>query len=453
MSYETQFNQQQHQEDFDIGYKNINDGFANTPDEYFYDRDEFLISEATPKTTGANLSGVDRTYDQDNGYVEDVNNDENFFLDFNTKSERKISHHFSLSTDDLNRDYPIRRAACTSCALCEANGIISRNKDGGFPLRKVASCSICTWDIEEQFSFSSASEGEEEDEEEDQDNDDDDDEGVEEIKEEEEIEGGAIEYVDNYAENEPPPSPIRKRRNSYTRAMEDSDLDLLTNFENQSAAKLNTSTVDIIVSRSPPDGGEEEVYITEETENTENKKSKKSIEKKNKKNNKLKKSNKAPKLEVNKQQTSFERKVSQEFDEIFGKVRQSPNTSFDDGSDEFDLNFSRGSLNSDNKHSSPFNKSKRGSFRKIIRTPTFLRRNKKSKLDTSRSKSVEQLYTNSNLRLDPMEEIGMKKAISSLEMSSFLREEIDEDLCIDEHINEKWINYLNNLGGTAIFGG
>jgi len=404
-----------HRELFNGHEQNI---FNNNEEEqgegYYYDEGEF-IDEHNNDTNINNESnnGITSQHEDALTTFEEQLTDTDFFVD---DQESKRNSHLYSSTDDIGREFPIRKSSCIACALCEANANVKRKHEGGFPLRKVASCSICTWDIEEfdfeedlcngeDQSYNSSSDKEENEEE-----------------EEEEEEDGSLDCTDqNDGESIPLP---RQRSNSYSRAMED---ELSYNGLDSSAlVDTSDSTFDTsLQKRLPPDGGEIEIEIDEV----------KPREKAFKSSSPLTKSERKKRLRT--PQTSIEQKISQELDEIFGKLHRSPQQSFED-EDTFDLDF-------DPKGGSK--RSKRGSFRKLIKTPSFLKRHKKSKLDSSKSRSVEYLYTSEPLSID------MKKSVSTMDMSTYYQDIEDEREQLDLHINEAYIEYLNSIGGSMIFSG
>ena len=418
-----------------------NDSEYNDDNDYFYDRDDFLNQEYQGGDNNQDSLSFDvlkaaKQLEEEHEQKQQVSNrqlsneeeqDENFLQ---VESNIQRSHQFAFSTDDLNRTYPIRKSSCISCALCEANGNgnVARNKDGGFPLRKVASCSICTWDIEEKefdIALSSSEDSEEVSEEE-----------REEERENEEEEHNESEVL----QEENIEFPVRQRSNSYTRAMGEDGLD------GMSDVFLNNSSIDIHESnllRSPPDGGEVTNHVKEIRQEADLFTSSPEVKKVKKKSENKKRVDRKLIFKSQKKQSSFDRKASEELDEIFGKLRQSPNVSFDD-------DFNEDSFQDEILRHSSEKKSKRNSLKKIIRTPSFMRRNKKSKLDPSKSRSVEHLHTNQNFLIEP---VAMKKSVSSMDVSSYWRESDEDEMTKESHMNENWIAYLNNINGTAIFGG
>ena len=358
-----------------------------------------------------------------------------------TESTTKRKSHLYSSVDDITRDSPIRRAACTSCALCDANAVangVKRNKEGGFQLRKAASCSICTWDIEEFEFEDSICNPEEEEEEEDSDLS-----AGESINEEEE--DCLSDSVDDTSDgptfsNETSP-PGRNRSNSYTRAMDDEEahFDLLRQVEHNNLS---------LSQRLPPDGGEIVDEQVEENHHPE-KESKKIVRSSSPKtrlgfvNRSF--SNHSNKKKGLKSQSSMEKKISQELDEIFGKLHRSPQQSFEE-QDTFDD--PDDSTNSSISHQR--NSSKRGSFRKAFKTPSFLKRKKANKLDVSKSKSVEFLYVSEPVT----DHYNMKKSVSTMDVSSYYQDlEEGESEQLELNVNEAFIEYLDNIGGTVLFSG
>ena len=390
-----------------------------------------------------------------------------FEINHDLQPNNKRNSHLYSSVDDITRDSPIRQAACTSCALCDANTRdlnVKRNKEGGFQLRKSASCSICTWDIEEfEFDDNLCNNNEDVSSDEHSSGDSLDEAEEEEYEEEEEdqseikIEDSSLSYIENSTNNGPedhqdtspiqqPSSSSRQRSNSYTRAMGD-ESDLLEGsiINNSSDHNFNLSQ------RLPPDGGEitEEVIEQQHTKSYNQQESKKKgiLRSSSPKTPRRKGfgSSSSSKSKSAKSQTTIDKKISQELDEIFGKLHRSPQQSFEHDDDTFDLNDSNNlSINSSR------GSSKRGSFRKLIKTPSFLKRHKKTKLDVSKSRSVEYLYTS-----EPVIDFDMKKSVSTMDMSSSyyqdLNEENSEDL--ELNVNEAFIEYLDNIGGTVLFSG
>ena len=385
---------------------NNNEDLEEGDEGYYYDEGELI--DGHDDTNVNNESNNIITSSQHEGDVLTLL-DTDFVVD--DRSTKRNSHLYS-STDDIGRDFPIRKSSCIACALCEANANVKRKPEGGFPLRKVASCSICTWDIEE-FDF-----------EEDLCNDP--DQSYNSCSDREEEEETVDDSLNCSDQNDGEPLPLpRNRSNSYSRAMEEDEL----NYNGENISSVGTSDVSFDASlqkRSPPDGGEIEIKIDEfkPQENAFNSSSP------------LTKAERKKRLRT--PQTSIEKKISQELDEIFGKLHRSPQQSFDDDQDSFDLDFDpKGGLK----------RSKRGSFRKLIKTPSFLKRHKKSKLDTSKSRSVEYLYTSEPLNID------MKKSVSTMDMSTYYQDIEEEKEQLDLHINEAYIEYLNNIGGSMIFSG
>ena len=130
----------------------------------------------------------DYLYDQEN-LVEIV--DENF-LTLNKSRASNLRKAASLST----------------CALCDANNPnISQNSDGGFALRQVVSCSICTWELDDRCfedNFKAISSGDEEIE-----------------------------------------QPTLKRLNSYTRAMSESSYVLDSDEDVKTGKELNNNDIEL----------------------------------------------------------------------------------------------------------------------------------------------------------------------------------------------------------------
>ncbi|XP_066924937.1 EF-hand calcium-binding domain-containing protein 4B-like isoform X1 [Clytia hemisphaerica] len=382
-------------------------------DEQFYYDDDGLLEPSACKINiedsndlSTHRDGlVSNTVDENNTDFQQI--EQNFNAELPV-SEKRRSHLFQ-SVDDITRDSPIRKAACatTSCALCEANARnlnVKLTIDGGFQLRKAASCSICTWDIEE-FEFDDnlcdtgdLSDGELSIDEEDLDA----DEGEESL-----------------------PISGRNRSNSYSRAMEDE-----VDYQDEHNSLANTDSQLSLSQRLPPDGGEiEESPVKEERVFHKERLIKSSSPK-------VRSSRKKGGL---RNQSSIEKKISQELDEIFGKLHRSPQQSFDT-EDTFDLDDSSNSI----KRSS-----KRGSFRKLIRTPSFLKRHKKTKLDTSKSRSVEFLYTS-----EPPIDVNIKKSMSTMDVSTYYQDLVEgEEENLELSFNEAFSEYLNDIGGTVLFSG
>ena len=379
-----------------------------------------------------------------------------FEIEHDLQPSNKRNSHLYSSVDDITRDSPIRQAACTSCALCDANTRdlnVKRNKEGGFQLRKAASCSICTWDIEEfefddnlcnnndgDISSDEHSSGDSLDEEEEE---------SEEGESGAKIEDGYIEdsndgpqqESEDYQEDSTTPSSGRQRSDSYTRAMDD-DIDLLEgiNSNNNSDRNFNLSQ------RLPPDGGEiTEEIVEQQTYNQQQDGKKGILRSSSPKTSRRRGFGSSNRSKSAKKQTSIDKKISQELDEIFGELHRSPQQSFEQDEDTFDLSDSNNHSINNSRGSS-----KRGSFRKLIKTPSFLKRHKKTKLDVSKSRSVEFLYTS-----EPVVDFDMKKSISTMDVSSTYYQDLDEDDSgdLELNVNEAFIEYLDNIGGTVLFSG
>ena len=410
--------------------------FINNNQDEFYQDDDGLLERQVSKVNSILGNGDDLERKEERLIT---TTPEIRLQEFESEQPTKRNSHLYSSVDDITRDSPIRRSSCTSCALCEANARdlnVKRNREGGFQLRKSASCSICTWDIEE-FEFDdnpcdntgdesedSIGESLEEEEEEEEDED----------EEEEKLLNGK-DLNDGPEDTATAKTSGRQRSNSYTKAMDDdSHLDLLEGDHNFSLSQ-----------RLPPDGGEIVDETVENDQRTFNHQDKKNIRASSPKAHRRGFTNR-PKFKGSgiKNQKSIDKKISQELDEIFGKLHRSPHQSFEHGEDTFDLNDSNNiSINSSR------GSSKRGSFRKLIKTPSFLKRHKKTKLDVSKSRSVEFLYVS-----EPVVDYDMKKSVSTMDVSTYyqdLEEEDSENLEIN--VNEAFIEYLDNIGGTVLFSG
>lgn len=342
--------------------------------------------------------------------------------------EQLVDESTNQNNVDVEKTFPIRRASScnTYCGLCDANNPnVARVANGGFALRKVASCSLCTWDIDERMSDN------------------------------EEV--NLSEDEDRSFERTP-----LKRSNSYSLAMD--EIDMLSEID-----KCNTemsvdqnedsnSNVHSDMLRLPPDGGEssidelencsasvDQVNDTNEL-NIENS-SEYNNNKNNNNSNKKEKKSKSKKHKNKSSKNSLDNIATQELDDIFGRISRTPDSMVSvDDDDKFSLNLSNenftGSLSSGKK-------SRR--ILKRLLPPRSLFSKRQSNLTSQKSRSVEYLYTN-DYRPSEM----LHKSLSTIEIASCGIDNqalYEEEFEVDKSVNEKWITYLNRIGGMSVFGG
>ena len=400
----------------------------------------------------------------------------------NIRRRRKFTYKNLSEPRVTKRTEPLRKAiSCTSCNLCEyKDHLFDSEDDTVFPIRKVASCSMCDWDYEEPVleQSSSASEGEyvletpandstpfmltrqnsyskkwtSPQEENDCDvdtslNDD--------SYESPEITSAVLMAAPRKNPEVPRNSQVPldenkssydyisrvRRRNSYKSAQEGDDIPFSNSTDEDGTNERNHSII-----RSPPDGGEASDVEKDAVNHIDRKyDSNKSDENSTNYNNTKENVSTSNSRNLIKKTFSFKRKkasrksaATKELDEIFGKVQITPQTSFDKIEEEDKFSAIEESLTK--KNSKILNR-----LLPPRRRSLFTKR-KPSNLSSNKSRSVEVLYADDTF----VHNHNLQKAQSTLDVSSALIYENDE---FSEQINESWINYLNRIDGMSLLGG
>lgn len=426
-------------------------------------------------------------------------------LSLNNDSYRLSQKHQVKSKSNrhsIKKHSKLRKSvSCSFCTLCEVSDFVISDDDLQFPMRRAASCSMCDWDFEETTNFdkisstieddsipsanynpfhtqtarqtkmlssNSISEFESESE------------SDESTKNIEYILDNGMDNSINFVQHENDENEIEeeeqafsstpiKRRNSYKSAQEINDIDNITE------SSLNRSSPDGIESTSDEfktdinynliSNYDDNIFDNKTYKNNKDK----MIKSESKQNNSFKKkfSFKNSKKASAKQKST----ATKEFDEIFGKVQITPQSSVDQGEEEDQFNLSGHRLNAtaDHLHSKNYDidfdkysitdddklnlKSRKAGriFNRLLPQRRSLFNKKKTNLNVNKSRSVEVLYTNELMQQNGIDG-KLKKALSTLDLSSgMLYYEDDEEA--STHVNEQWIRYLNKIDGMTILGG